>query len=426
MVNLENHLFENKDSRIVDAKTKYQAHTVADTLLQKLNNKTFITPDNLVTIIDNQEDFYKRHNYHFSGRSFWKGYKKWNQDYELVVKWWHIGWNIVNNDIVIREPQCWRFWIPLYGSESINQLTHELDIAKHLQRYRNSKNSKYWPFPIPIQVSTLTHYKVWWNIIDYNSFLAELFFNSEYYKANIFSTIKDCKEYKNLSINDIIKHYEQDINKLISWFLECWWEHGSYIYLVEWTNMRLADVFILWTRDQIIQRIQNIYKEKSNEDICKDFMMRYWSATGSFLGTGICYKNIGKISACHLVDTTILGSIMDIWTYEITNQISWDRIHDMLKHFRSYIEVCYIMYTLLIPNQSYKQFVDFFEKYFIDNYFNSIESFINQEAKDNIKSIFINIFPEISDHFREALGNQENLILDKEYMNNIINMIYHQ
>ena len=98
----------------------------------------------------------------------------------------------------------------------------------------------------------------------------------------------------------------------------------------------------------------------------------------------------------------------------------------MLKHFASYIEVCYIMYTLLISNQAYEQFIDFFEKYFINSYFNSIENFINKETKDNIKSMLISLFPSIDDHFREAIDDQENLILDKEYMDNIINMIYHQ
>ena len=84
------------------------------------------------------------------------------------------------------------------------------------------------------------------------------------------------------------------------------------------------------------------------------------------------------------------------------------------------------MYTLLISNQAYEQFIDFFEKYFINSYFNSIENFINKETKDNIKSMLISLFPSIDDHFREAIDDQENLILDKEYMDNIINMIYHQ
>ena len=56
----------------------------------------------------------------------------------------------------------------------------------------------------------------------------------------------------------------------------------------------------------------------------------------------------------------------------------------------------------------------------------SIENFINKEIKDNIKSMLISLFPAIDNHFREAINNQENLILDKEYMGNIINMIYHQ
>jgi hypothetical protein len=350
---------------------EYLRENFSDT--EYLKNQTFISPKKLHQLTHNSQHFFDRHKHFYSWRSFWKWFMhEWKQ-FAINFKWSHLleRWNIrgANKD--------WLFAKPAFWCETANALSDEFDKAMHLQETSLQYHNKIWPFPIPIKVSIPQEYIYKWNIWDYKKFVEYIFATCPNHKDNLFYNCKGInpdivEEYPTKKNILLIKELYTNPELIHSFYRDKVGEHWSYIYLIQNTNMRIADVFKLPTREEMQAVIRSYYPNQSDIEICQTFMQNFWEAYGTLLWSWLQYRPIewkDSISACFPVDTTIMWHAVDIEWYKhaANNEIFGKWLDMMQKHQWVYAETCFLFYAIFFP-ASYTEFKKTYMEYFTQTY----------------------------------------------------------
>ncbi len=91
-------------------------------------DETFISPDKHIELTKFGADFFQRHGYPYSGRSFSKGFLHKEKLYEFVIKGGHL---LRDGEIYYPNKQIWAS--PAWGCETVQQSYNEFIAARDIQ-----------------------------------------------------------------------------------------------------------------------------------------------------------------------------------------------------------------------------------------------------------------------------------------------------
>lgn len=355
-----------KSTDIIDTYSQWDVLAKHELLsvLSLPKDETFISPDKLVQLKQFSSNFFKRHRYAFSGRSFSKWFSHKGKLYEFMVKWGHL---LKNGEIY--DPQIQGLWTPVaWWSESAPRLYNEYTAAYDIQ---NLYLEIFWelaPIPVPLKVTRLDTYNYKWEQIDYKAFMEYVFASIPTHETNLGNVVID--NYPEVAVPSTInpwgfriKEEFLSFEKLFDLYRRAVGEHGSYQYICQWTSMRLADVFKAPTKTEMQKTIRSFYPKQSDEEICKIFMNNFWKARAAVSWSNYMYKP-WRVDGCLLADTTVMWHAMDIDGHTFSKAINQEQWINMLKQQRTYLEVCHLFYSIFFT----ESFMQFYEKHFISSF----------------------------------------------------------
>jgi hypothetical protein len=405
-----------------------------------LIDKTCISPNTLYTQTNYDENFFNRHRHTFSGRSFSKWYTHNSELCSINIKGGHL---LENGEI--RDPQSLGMRAPpARGCETVAQLHKEFTNAEHLQ---NLALEIYWtlaPLPIPLKVSRLDYYQYKGEVIDYKEMMFDYFTSCETHKNNltrvcVFANTGIHYTDTNNSNKVIIKEEFANAVKLIPHYWDNIWEHGSYMYVNQWTSMRIADVLKVKTREEMQVIIRSYYPQNyTDKEICAEFMEIFAQARGHIDWSGLHFK-AGRMSKCFLVDTTIMGHQMDIDGYTFhdsgkeyrRNDAAYEKHHNelwtnIILHQKAYSETAFFFYSIFFP-ASINAFQEMYIKFFLDTYtkyFATTKKYKKgRESIDTTKMKAMNLCRDVVKSMLTDFSNTSNILADEKYIWNLLSQI---
>lgn len=396
-----------------------------------LNRESIISPHTLHNIQYYDKRFFDWHRHTWSGRSFSKWFMRDNKKHTFTVKWGHLleKWEI-------RDPKIsWLLATPAWWSESVKQLLTEFRAAEYLQNLSLETTWELAPFPIPLKLNTLHKYKYEGKHVDYRHFMTWIFGSFKSHRDNLWNVLVHQDiwiHYKTDEWRTFIKEEFRPFEKLIERYRDHIWDHGSYLYISQWTNMRLADIFSMPTKEEMQKAIRSHYpKEYSDEQICKTFMETFWQARWTINASWLVFKP-GLISNCYPVDTTIMWNTMDIDWYTYHEEYNKDQFIDITKHHWVYSELSFFFYSIFFP-ASIKEFLTFHNTHFIDTYINhflKIHAYRTQKESSqlpNHKQAYNALFKcyvhETAAYIKRNIWSEKNPRADKKYLNDFLSKI---
>lgn len=390
-------------------------------------HKAYISPREVHFITDQYEKHFNRHKHNSSWRNFCKSIM--SDDVfgmnSFVVKWWDmLTWGELNN-------MEYSYAFPMYGAATVKELEQEFKVAQYVQ---NVALKTFWRptyLPQPIKLSILDNYIYPWDdsIVDYRSFVKYLIHTDQYHRTNMCSLDMELNRghFLNNKEKKVYSFVDKDTSDLMYDYWNKLWDHWSYLYMIQGTNMRITDVLSLPSKELMRNIIRQHYPQnRTDEQILEAFMGRFAEVHGLMLSLGFRFKP-GRISWCFPWDTTIQWVKMDVWTYTMQGDVINE---EFIKQQIPYTEICFLMYTIFYkPNMN--QFQLMFDEYFYKKFCESFFCWWFKEKGDSVaidkKKLYDwwkrNLLPLLIKWLKISQENPKNRVASMKHIKEYLNII---